>query len=59
MRLTELRPKRNFFLEMDENDAHTLLQALRKAQLSSSEKAVIEDTIEQLESFKLKLLTPP
>jgi len=44
---------------MDENDAHTLLQALRKAQLSSSEKAVIEDTIEQLESFKLKLLTPP
>ena len=54
-----LPEKRNFFLEMDENDAHTLLQALCKAQLSVSEKAVIEDTIEQLESFKLKLLTPP
>lgn len=59
MRLTELKPKRSFFLEMDEEDAHTLLRALRLSKLSSSEQAIIDDTIEQLETFKLKQPTTP
>lgn len=59
MKLTELQPNRVFSLKMDEQEAHVLLLALlKKNNLGSFGHTIIEDVIEQLETFKLKPLTP-